>query len=111
MRPERFHKPRKARTSKMRLNFTANNFVFGRIHRKNASTTFFYKVCKAKTSKMRLNFTASRFIFEHINRGISPITFSVNLAGRELLKCVGTSRQTASFLDAKIEKMHPELCS
>jgi len=49
---------------------------------------YFYKLRKARTSKMRLNFTENSFIFGHINRGIAPRTFSVNLAGRELSKCV-----------------------
>jgi len=38
-----------------------------------------------------------------------PRTFSVNLARRKFPKCVRTSRLTASFLEAKIEKMRPEL--
>jgi len=58
---------------------------------------------------LRLNCTANRFVFERINRRIAPRTFSVKLAVREVPKCVLTSRQTASFLDAKIEKMRPEL--
>jgi len=72
----------------MRLNFTANNVVYGRINRKNATRTFFYKVCEVKTSKLRLNFTANHFIVQHIYRGIAPRTYSVNLAGRELSNCV-----------------------
>jgi len=52
MRPELFYKPRKVKTSEMRLNFAGSNFIFGRINRENA-----------------------------------PVTSSVNLAGRELLKC------------------------
>ena len=69
-----FCKTRRQRTFKIRLNSTANNFVFGRINRENAPRTFFYKACKAK-----------------------------------LPKCVWTSQQTASFLDAQIEKLCPEL--
>jgi len=49
-----FCKPHKARTSKMRLNFTANSFVFGHKYLENAPRTFFL-TCKVKTSKMRLN--------------------------------------------------------
>jgi len=40
------------------------------------------------------------FIFGRINCENAPKTFSVNLAGRKLLKCVRISRETASFLDA-----------
>jgi len=58
---------------------------------------------------MRLNFTANRFIFGLTNRGIAPRAFSVKLAGRELPKCIRTSQQTVSYLDAKIEKMRPVL--
>ena len=162
----------------MRLNFTANNFVFGRKNRENATRTFFTKRArrklpkcvwtsqqtasfmdaqtvelrpepslqilqaenfgnaselhgkqlrfqtqksgkcahnffhnprKPKTSKMRLNFTANRLIFGRINREIVPRTFSVKLAGRELPKCVWTSREIPSFLNANILKMRSEL--
>ena len=162
----------------MRLNFTANNFVFGCINRKNAPRTlftklarrkllkcvwtsqqtasffntkivelrpelflwnlqaenfqnasefhskqlrswthkswncaqnFFFETCRQRTSRMRLNFTANSFVFGRTNHGISPRTFSVKLAGRELPKCVWAQRQTASFLDAWIGKMRPEL--
>jgi len=41
----------------MRLNFTANSFVFGGKNSENAPKTF-YIARKAKTSKMRLNFTS-----------------------------------------------------
>jgi len=60
----------------------------------------FYKPRKVKTSEMRLNFAGNNFIFGRINRENAPKIFSVNLAGRELLKCVQISQQTASFLDA-----------
>jgi len=46
MHPNSFHKPCKARTSKMRLNFTENNFVFERINRENAPRTFFTKLAR-----------------------------------------------------------------
>jgi len=46
-----FCKPCRWRTSKMRLIFTANSFVFGRTNRENAPRTF-YQSGKAKTSKM-----------------------------------------------------------
>jgi len=40
MRPELFYKPRKVKTSEMRLNFTGNNFIFGHINREYAHITF-----------------------------------------------------------------------
>jgi len=58
---------------------------------------------------MHLNFTANCFVFGRTTREIAPRTFFVKLAGRELQKCVRTSQQIPSFLDAKIERMHPEL--
>jgi len=61
------------RTSKMRLNFTANTFVFGRKNRENAPRTFL--TCKVKTSKMRLDFTANSFVFARKNRENAPKTF------------------------------------
>jgi len=56
---------------------------------------------------MRLNFTANSFVFGRTNSGIAPETFSVNLGSREIPKCVGTSQQTALFLDAKILELRP----
>jgi len=72
----------------MRLNFTANSFVFGRTNRGKCAQNILYKARKEKASKMRLNFTANRFIFGLTNRGIAPRTFPVKLAGRELPICV-----------------------
>ena len=57
-----FCKPHKARTSKMRLNFTANSFVFGHKYLENAPRTFFL-TCKVKTSKMRLNVASDWAIY------------------------------------------------
>jgi len=68
----------------------------------------FYKACTEKL-QMRLNFTANSFVFRRINCEISPITFSINLASREVLKCVWTSQQTVMFLDALTVKMRQEL--
>ena len=96
------------KTSKLRLNSTANSFTFGRKNREDAST-FFINLVRQRTSKMRLNFTANSFVFGRTNRGIAPRTFSVKLAGRELPKCVWTWREIPSFLDANILKMRPEL--
>jgi len=70
---------------------------------------FLCKPWRRRTSKMRLNFAANRFNFGRTTREIAPRTYSVKLAGRELPKRVWSSRQIPSFLDAKIEKMHPEL--
>jgi len=72
----------------MRLNFTANSFVFGHKYHENALRTFFYKPCKAKMSKIRLNFTANIFIFGHKSLENAPRTSVVNFANGELLKCV-----------------------
>jgi len=93
----------------MRMNLTANSFTFGRKNRENAPRTFFINLARQRTSKMRLNFTANRFVFGRTTREIAPRTFFAKLAGRELPKCVRTSQQIPSFLDAKIERMHPEL--
>jgi len=40
MRSEFFHQSYKKKPSKMRLNFTANSFVFGHINHKYAPTTY-----------------------------------------------------------------------
>jgi len=93
----------------MRLNTKARSFVFGRKSRDDAPRILmrpelFDKPHKVKTSEMRLNFAENSFIFGHINRENEPITFSVNLAGSELLKCACSQQQTDSFLDAKIVK-------
>ena len=137
MHPNSFHKPCKARTSKMRLNFTANNFVFGctelflqslqgekfqnasELHSKqlrfwthkswNCAHNFFFKTCRQWTSRMRLNFTTNSFVFGRINRENAPRTFVIKLERRKLPKCVWNSREIPSFFDAKIEKMRPEL--
>jgi len=75
----------------------------------NLCPEFFYKTWKAQTSKMRLNFTANRFNFGHTNHGIAPKTFSANVAGRELPECIWISWQSASFLDAQIVELRPQL--
>jgi len=103
-----FCETRRQRTSKMRLKFRANSFIFGRTNRGIAPRTF-CKTRRQRTSKMRLNFKAYSCVFVCINRGIAPTTFSLKLAGRELPECVGISRQTASFLDAQIVELRPEL--
>ena len=95
--PRTFCKTSRQRTSKMRLNFRANSFVFGW---GNCAHNFFFQTCRQRTSRMRLNFTVNSFVFVSTNRGIASRTFSFKLAGRELPKCVWTSQQTASFLDA-----------
>jgi len=42
---------------------------------------------------------------------LHPQLFTANLASEERPECVSTQQQTASLLDEKIEKMHPELFS
>ena len=137
-----FYKACMARTSKMRLKFTANSFIFGHINRGIGPRTFFVKLaggelpecvwisgqtasfldakivklrtkllfstCRQRTFRMRLKFTTNSFVFRRINCGIATRAFAVNLAGRELLKCVWTPHQSVSFLDAYIGKMRPE---
>jgi len=47
LRPELFYKACMEKTSKIRLNFTANSFVFGRKNSDNAPRTFSAKLaCK-----------------------------------------------------------------
>ena len=65
-----------------------------------------YQSCKRKTCKMHLNLTANSFIFGDINREKLSKTFSVNLGGGKLPKCIWTSWQTASFLDGQIMITH-----
>jgi len=55
---------------------------------------------------MRLNLKANSLIFGHINRENLSKTFSVNLGGWKLPKCIWTSRQTVSFLDGQIVITH-----
>jgi len=86
-------KPCKARTSKMRLNFTVNTFVFRHIYRDIASGTFFCKPCGQGTSSMRLNFTANSLVFGRKNRENAPRTF--------LSSWQGESFQNASELNSK----------
>ena len=106
LHPELFHKACKVKTSKIRLNFTEKSFVFGRTNRGTAPTS---KPWTQTTSKMLRCFTTNSFVFGRTSRGIAPSTSSAKLAGRNLPKCVWISRQTASFLDAQIGKMRPEL--
>jgi len=42
--PRTFYKPRKAKTSKMRLNFTTKSFIFGRKNREYAPRAFSAKL-------------------------------------------------------------------
>jgi len=51
MRSELFYKPRKVKTSEMRLNLTANSFIFGRINRDNAPITFSAELASRELSK------------------------------------------------------------
>jgi len=74
----------------------------------NCAQNLFCKTCRQRRSEMRLNFTANSFVFGRINRENAPRTFYIKHARRKRQKCVWTSQQTASFLDAKIKKMRPE---
>jgi len=40
----------------MRLNLTANSFIFGRINREIAPGTFLLQTCKRRIYKLRMNF-------------------------------------------------------
>jgi len=64
----------------MRLNFTANSFVFGRKNHENVPIK--------KTSEICLNFTANSFVFGRVNRKNAPGNIFVNLASGALPKCV-----------------------
>ena len=75
-----FRKLCKRRTSKMRLNFTANSSVFRRMNHENAPRIFTCKPCKWRTSKMCLNFTENSFVFGCIHHENVPRTFCVKLA-------------------------------
>jgi len=101
-------KPWRWRTSEMRLNFTANSFIFGCTNRGIAPRTF-CKTRRQRTSRMCLNIQGKQLRFWTHNRGIAPTTFSLKRAVRELPKCVWISRQTASFLDAQIVELRPNL--
>jgi len=70
----------------MRLNFTADSFVFGRKNRENVPRTFSVTL-QGENFQDGLNFTANRFVFGHTTGEIAPRTFSVKLVGRELPKC------------------------
>ena len=76
MRPELFYQAGKAKTSKMRLNSTANRFVFGHINGQIAPRSFYCKPCKWRTSRMRRNFKANSFVFKYINCENAPELFS-----------------------------------
>jgi len=65
-----------ARTPRQTASFSDANLVI-------MCPELLYKPRKVKISEMRLNFAGNNFIFGHINRENAPITFSVNLAGRE----------------------------
>jgi len=51
MRPEMFYKACMEKTSKMRLNFTANSFVFRRINREISPITFFINLASGELAK------------------------------------------------------------
>ena len=80
-----FHKPCKAKSSKMRLNSSANSFLFGTKKWKNAPRTFFYKACMEKTCKMHLNSSANCFALGRKNRE-NASTFFINLARQRTSK-------------------------
>jgi len=91
----------------MRLNFTANSFIFGRINREIAPRTF---LCISQSENFQ---NASQFHVKQLHFWTHKSwncaqNFFVHLAKRKFPKCVSTSQQTASFLDAWIVKMRPE---
>jgi len=59
---------------------------------------------------MRLNVAGNNFIFGHINRENAPKTFSVNLVGRELPKCVRTHSKQLRFWTQKSRKYAHNFC-
>ena len=102
-----FCKTCRRRSSKLRLNFTENSYVPGRINRENASRTFFINLTgrKIPNGVWSEQQTAS-FLEAKIDN--MPPEFFTKLARRKLTKCVWTSQQISSFLDAKIKKMRAE---
>ena len=76
----------------------------------DSAQNFFCKACRQITCKMCVNFSANSYVFGHINRENLSRTFSVNLGGRELPKCVWTSLQTV-FVFGRTNRVCPELFS
>ena len=79
---------------------TASFFRFETHESWKFAQNFLCKPRRWTTSKMRLNFAANSFAFRRINRKNALKTLLINLAKRKLPKCVWTSQQTASHLDA-----------
>jgi len=65
---------------------------------------FLCKRYRQRTSKMCANFKAKTLVLGRKNLENSSRTFSANLVGGELPKCVWSSRQTASFWTQKRRK-------
>ena len=82
-------------TSKMRLNFTGNSFVFEWINCEIAPKTFSANLWRRISSKMRLNFTENSFVFGRINLENASRTFFINLIGRKLPNGIWSEQQTA----------------
>jgi len=93
-----FYKAWKAKTSKMRLNFTANRFIFGRTNRGIAPTTFFVELAGRERPKCVWTSQQTALFLDAQIEKMRPELF-INLARRKLPKCVWTQQQTASFLD------------
>ena len=72
-----FCKTYRQRTSKMRLNYMGNTFVFGRKNQENAPN--FFLTCKVKPSKMCLDFMANSFVSGRKNGENVPKTFLYTL--------------------------------
>jgi len=86
----------------MRLNFTANRFVFGHIYREIALTTFFRKTCRKRTSKMRLNFAANSFVFGRTNREYAPRTFLSSWQGENVQNATELNSKPLRFWTHKL---------
>jgi len=96
MGPEFFHQLYKQKPSKMRLNYTANSFVFGHINRKYAPRTYSVNLAGAELP-MRLNYTANSFVFVRKNHDSAPRTFLSTSQGENFQNASEIRRKELRF--------------
>ena len=107
MCPEPFLQNLQAKNFQNASELHCKQFCF-RTHKSwKCAQKFFCEPCKRRTFKMWLNFTANSSVFGRKNCDNAPRTFFINQAKPQFPKCNWTQQQIASFLDAKIVKMHP----
>jgi len=88
MRPELFFLfLSKVKTSKMRLDFTANSFDFGCHNRENAPKTFL-EILEADNTKHASELHSKQLCFETQKSGKCAQNFFINFASREFPKCL-----------------------